>query len=92
MADILNVARFQDTASRRSCTGVPLSRTTHLCAPHGTGNINDVQFSSWTSRPLKMGPIRCSETSVKDYHSTLRNALEECRSEHTVCSSPSATL
>jgi hypothetical protein len=24
-----------------------------------------------------MGPIRCPETSVKDYHSTLRNMPEE---------------
>jgi hypothetical protein len=27
-----------------------------------------------------MGPIRCPETSVKDYHSTLSNIPEECRS------------
>ena len=27
-----------------------------------------------------MGPIRCPETSVKDYHSTLRNNPEERRS------------
>jgi hypothetical protein len=33
-----------------------------------------------TSWPLKMGPIRCPETSVKDYHSTLRNTPEEHRS------------
>jgi hypothetical protein len=32
------------------------------------------------SRPLKMGPIRCPETSVKDYHSTLRYTPEERRS------------
>jgi hypothetical protein len=32
----------------------------------------------WTSWLLKMGPIRCSETSVKGYYSTLRNAPEEC--------------
>jgi hypothetical protein len=31
-----------------------------------------VQFS-WNSLPLKMGPTRCPETSVKVYHSTLRN-------------------
>ena len=30
--------------------------------------------------PLKMGPIRCPETSVKDYHSTLRNIPKERRS------------
>jgi hypothetical protein len=29
---------------------------------------------------LKMGPIRCPETSVQDYHSTLRNIPEERRS------------
>ena len=32
--------------------------------------------------PLNMGPIRYPETSVKDYHSTLRNTPEECRSQH----------
>jgi hypothetical protein len=34
----------------------------------------------WTSWLLKMGPIRCPETSVKDYHSTLRNIAEESTS------------
>jgi hypothetical protein len=35
--------------------------------------------------PCKMGPIRCPETSVKDYHSTLRNIPEERRShQHRV--------
>jgi hypothetical protein len=29
-----------------------------------------------------MGPIRCPETSVKDYHSTLRNIPEERRSDY----------
>jgi hypothetical protein len=29
---------------------------------------------------LKMGPIRCSETSVNNYHTTLRNIPEESRS------------
>jgi hypothetical protein len=37
-------------------------------------------FYSWISWPLKMGPIGCHETSVKDYHSTLRNIPEEHRS------------
>jgi hypothetical protein len=36
---------------------------------------------NWTSWPLKMGSIRCPETSVKDYHSTLRNIAEERRSQ-----------
>jgi hypothetical protein len=35
-----------------------------------------------TSRTLKMMPIRCPETSVKDYHSTLRNNPEERRFRH----------
>jgi hypothetical protein len=37
-------------------------------------------FSSWTSWPLRMGPIRCPENSVNYYHTTLRNIPEECRS------------
>jgi len=36
--------------------------------------------SSRTSWPLKMGPIGCPETSVWNYHSTLLNIPEECRS------------
>jgi hypothetical protein len=35
----------------------------------------------WTSWPFKMGPIRCTETSVQDYHSTLHNTPEERRSQ-----------
>jgi hypothetical protein len=37
-------------------------------------------YSSWTSWPLKMGPISCPETSVNEYHSTLRYTPEERRS------------
>jgi hypothetical protein len=36
-------------------------------------------------KPLDMGPIRCPERSVKDYHSTLRNIPEERRSQDTHC-------
>ena len=32
------------------------------------------------TRPVKMGPIRCHETSVKNYHTTPRNIPEERRS------------
>jgi hypothetical protein len=39
-----------------------------------------VADSSWTYWPLKMGPIYCPETSVKDYHSRLGNTPEESRS------------
>ena len=34
-----------------------------------------------TSCPLNMGPIGCPETSIEDYHSTLRNIPEERRSQ-----------
>jgi len=34
------------------------------------------------SRPLKMGPICCSETSVKSYHYTLRDFPEEQHRSH----------
>jgi hypothetical protein len=37
--------------------------------------------SSWTSWPLKVGPICCPETSVKGYYSTLNNIPEEGRSQ-----------
>jgi hypothetical protein len=30
-----------------------------------------------------MGPIHCPETSVRNYHYTLRNILEECSSHAT---------
>jgi hypothetical protein len=42
----------------------------------------EVQWLHWTSWPLKMGPIRCPKTLVKDYHSTLRNTPEERISQH----------
>jgi hypothetical protein len=44
-------------------------------------------YSSWTFWPLKMGPIRCPETSVKNYHSTLRNTPEERKSQSWLVSS-----
>jgi hypothetical protein len=36
--------------------------------------------NSWVSWPVKMWPIRCPETSVKDYHSKLRYTPEKRRS------------
>jgi hypothetical protein len=47
---------------------------------HSFHNSPPFRDSSWTSWPFKMGPIRCPETSIKDYHSTLRNVPEERRS------------
>jgi len=40
------------------------------------GNI----FSSWIFFPLKMGPIISPETSVRNYHDTLRSVSEERKS------------
>ena len=37
-------------------------------------------FSYSDSWPVKMGPIRCPETSVNNYHTTPRNIQEERRS------------
>ena len=37
------------------------------------------KFISW---PLKIGPVGCPETSVRNYHCLLRNSLEE-RMSHT---------
>ena len=38
-------------------------------------------LSCWTFWPLKRGLIGCPETSVQNYHSTLRNIPEERRSQ-----------
>jgi hypothetical protein len=38
------------------------------------------KVSSWTSWPLKIGPIDCPETSVQNYHSTLRDIPKQRRS------------
>jgi len=41
------------------------------------GGVRHPQHISW---PLKMWPLDCPETSVRNYHSTLRNIPEERRS------------
>jgi hypothetical protein len=53
-----------------------------LCRRFGTTYRFHIQGSrgSWTSRTLKMVSVRCPETSVKDYYSTLHNTPEECSS------------
>jgi hypothetical protein len=40
----------------------------------------DLPSSSLDPWHLKMGPIRCPETSVNNYHMAPRNIPEECRS------------
>jgi len=37
----------------------------------------NLSFPSSRTRPLKIGPIGCPKTSVKNYHCTLRNITEE---------------
>jgi hypothetical protein len=57
-------------------------------APNGNplptfrGNLSVTSPRVKYLRPLKTGPIGCPETSVKDYHSTLRNTQEERRSHN----------
>jgi hypothetical protein len=54
------------------------------CRSQLQGSRSPRRVDSWTSWPLKMGPILCTETSVKDYHSTLRYTPEERRSQCTL--------
>ena len=44
-----------------------------------------IQGSSNQDDFLKMGPIDCPETSVRNYHSKLRNIPEERRSQEQAC-------
>jgi len=41
--------------------------------------------SNYTARPLKMVPIVFTETSVRNYHSTVRNIPQELTSQNTCC-------
>jgi len=38
--------------------------------------------NSWNFGPFKMGPIGCLETSVRNYHHTLRNRRKERSSQN----------
>jgi hypothetical protein len=63
--------------------GITQRRMVNLYRLFGTKYWSHIQWSRssvklhWASWPLKMGPIRCPETSVKVYRSTLRNTPEE---------------
>jgi len=46
-------------------------------------NLNHALFF-WISSPLKMGPIGCPKTLVRNCHSTLHNISEEWRSHMTI--------
>jgi hypothetical protein len=58
--------------------GITQRRVAILYRRFGTKYRSHLQ-GSWTSRALKIGPTRCPETTVKDYHSTLRNIPKERR-------------
>jgi hypothetical protein len=63
----------------RSSSGNPLS----TCRGHHSGPSLRIKKSKnkMTYWPLKMGLIGCPETSIKDYHSPLRNTPEERRNQ-----------
>jgi hypothetical protein len=48
--------------------------------------------SFWSSLPLRMGQIHCPETSVNNYHTTLRNISEERSSSQHVSRSLKSQL
>jgi hypothetical protein len=48
----------------------------------GGGGVKVLEQNA-TGEGWAYGPIRCAETSVKYYHSTLRNIAEERRSQMT---------
>jgi hypothetical protein len=50
--------------------------TTYRSHLQGSTSPKKIYLTFW---PLKMRPIRCPETSVMDYHSTLRNNPKDCR-------------
>jgi hypothetical protein len=56
------------------CTSLPTFRDYLLIPPV---RIKKSKASFWISWPLKMGQIRFSETSVLNYHFTLRNITEK---------------
>jgi hypothetical protein len=68
-------ALFWDITQRR--VAILYRRFGTTCRSHLQGSRS---LGLWASWPLKMGPICCLETSVKDYHWTLRNIREERRS------------
>jgi hypothetical protein len=71
----LRSALFLDLTQRRV---VILYRAFGTIFPsHLQGSRSPRRKETWISWPLKMGPIRFSETSVKDCHSTLRNLQDK---------------
>jgi len=54
--------------------GTPENMNILECPRNTKGKLTGDFFDS---RPLKMGPISCSETSIRNYHYSLRNSPEE---------------
>jgi hypothetical protein len=91
-AKCLNVRRMHAAVSQLNKRlwsalfwGVTQRRVVILYWRFGTTYLSHLQGSRspmklhWPSLPLKMGPIYCPETSVKDYHSTVCHTAEERR-------------
>ena len=64
--------------SFESSSNLLLTFRDNVSFPSSRINKSKKKISSW---PLKMGQIRCPETSVSDYHSTLRNIPKEHKSQ-----------
>jgi len=58
-------------------------RTNYLSNIQGSRNPRR-KLSSWIPWPLRMGRIRCPETSVRNYHDTLHDVTEDRRSHSWV--------
>ena len=72
VAEICTLFRYYEANSGKSIAAF----RDNISVPSSNGK----EFSSW---PLKMGPIWCPETPLRNYHSTLRNIGEEPRSKVT---------
>jgi hypothetical protein len=73
---------FSFTLSFTSCLVSVFSRIPYLCficRPTGYYLRSALVWNITQRRALKMGPIGCPETSVHNYHSTLRNIRDERR-------------
>ena len=77
---LLISALFWDITQRRVVILYPRWGTTYRSRLQGPRSPSSWPFLLDYLTLEKMGPIRCPETSAKDYHSTLRNIPEERRS------------
>jgi hypothetical protein len=69
--DVDEICALLEYYAAFSGSSVPTFRN-NLSVP--SSSVKTFKKISW---PLKMGPICCPETSVENYHSTLRNIPEE---------------